>query len=413
MQGRAGWVALGLAISCAATTVPAQAARPQDDDAQYQAAASAAWAFANRNYVAATGLTRGFDFYAIATVWDIASGLAAMFCATELGLLPRTEYDVRMARALATLGRLTLFEGIGLNKEYDVGSALPIGVARRPAQRGYGVSATDHGRLLTWLRIIANRHPQHRAAAERVVSRLRLNAFIDEGYLYGRQISRRTGRTREFQEGRIGYEQYAARGFQLWGSPAERALDIERNRKPREVYGITVPGDDRGGDRLTSEPFVLMGMETGWTAAERAIAVNLLRVQEERYKRTRRLTIVSEDAIDKAPDYFFYYTILSKHGPFTIDVQRPQARVDGPRWVSTKAAFAWHALLPNAYTRLVVDHIRGGALVRGVWGSGIFEGGRATGNANLNTAAVVLEAALYHKVGVPFHRLTASTAAAR
>ena len=77
------------------------------------------------------------------------------------------------------------------------------------------------------------------------------------------------------------------------------------------------------------------------------------------------------------------------------------ARVTGPRWVSTKAAFAWHALLPDDYTRQVLDTVRTKARVGGVWGAGVFDSGRPTGNPNINTAAVILEAALYRKVDRP------------
>lgn len=372
------------------------------EDSLYQAAAEMAWAFVDRNHVTATGLVRPFDTYPVATMWDVASGVAAHFSAFELGLLEREEYDRRMTQMLATLEALPLFEDIGFNKEYDVTTGRPIGLSRRPSTRGYGISATDHGRLLLWLGIIAHRHPRHRDAATRVAQRLDLRRFASNGYLSGRQVSRRTGRTREFQEGRIGYEQYAARGFATWGLVAHKAGDIDANRTGRKVDGVELPADKRGRDRLTSEPFILLGMEAGWSQAERAAALAVLAAQEARYARTGTLTMVSEDAINRAPDYFFYYTLLSPHGEWSIDVQRPNTRVTGPRWVSTKAAFAWHALAPRAYTQRVVEQVATKAVTGRVWGSGVFENGRPTGNANLNTAAVVLEAALYRAVRSPF-----------
>ena len=379
--------------------------RRTEEDSIFHAAAVAAWRFADRNYIAGTGLIRPFDYYAISTMWDVASALAAMFSAAELGLIDQADYDRRMRRALLTLEQLPLFDKVGFNKEYAVDAARIIGVQHVPADRGYGISATDTGRLLLWLRIIANRHPQHAASARRVAARIKLEAFLDDGYLVGRQVSRRTGRTRKFQEGRIGYEQYAAAGFREWGAAAKRALDIGENARDRVVSGITLPADRRGADRLTSEPFVLLGLETGFTPSEEVIAHRLLAAQEARYHETKTLTLVSEDAINRAPDYFFYYTVLSRHGPWSIDVQRPGVRLTGPRWVSTKAAFAWHALFPSVYTRTVVDTIRSRALVGGVWGSGVFDNGKSTATPNLNTAAVVLEAALYRKAGAPLLKL--------
>jgi Protein of unknown function (DUF3131) len=381
-------------------------ARRAEEDTIFGEAARAAWHFANRNYIAGTGLTRPLETYPIGTMWDLASGLAATFSAAELGLLPRAEFDQRMARALRTLEQIPLFENVAFNKEYVFTTGSLITLQRQPGRTGYGISAIDQGRLLLWLRIIANRYPVHAAAAGRVVKRLDLAELVDDGYLQGRQISRRTGKTRAYQEGRIGYEQYAARGLHAWGADAEKALDIGRSMGTREVYGVVLPQDKRGGDRLTSEPFMLLGLEAGFTPAEQDAARRVLDVQAVRYAKGDTLTMASEDAINIAPDYFFYYAILSPRGPFTIEVQRG-VRVTGPRWVSTKAAFAWHALMPGDYTRRVVDHVRARARVGEEWGSGVLESGRPTGHPNLNTAAVVLEAAAYRKLGRPFISLPA------
>src|SRR4051794_2042426 len=84
-------------------------ARRAEEDSMFADAAKRAWTFANRNYIASTGFTRPMDTYPIGTMWDLASGLAATFSAGELGLLPRTEVDDRLGRALRTLERLPLF----------------------------------------------------------------------------------------------------------------------------------------------------------------------------------------------------------------------------------------------------------------------------------------------------------------
>jgi hypothetical protein len=392
---------VGSAAGTAAENAWLTPERRAAEDTLFKDAAAAAWRFADRNYLPRTGFIRPFDSYAIATMWDIASGLAAMYSAEELGLLPRAEYDKRMTLALHTLETLPLFEDVGFNKEYVTQTGEIIGIERQPAAKGFGTSATDQGRLLLWLRIIAAGDSAHRAAAERVAKRVATDKYIRDGYLYGRQVARRDGKVRGFQEGRLGYEQYAAKGFTAWGALADKAADVNENSKTAEVSGVQLVTDKRGGDRLTSEPWMLMGLESGWTPAERRIAEGLLAAQEARFKATDTLTMVSEDAIDIAPDYFFYYTVLSKNGPWSIDVQRPNARVTGPRWISTKAAFAWHALLPGDYTRQVLDTVRSKAKVGGVWGSGVFDSGRPTATPNINTAAVVLEAALYRKRNAP------------
>src|SRR5438105_1080464 len=103
----------GEAATSTVVASPPIAERRTGEDSIFRGAAKAAWRFANRNYVAATGLTKPFDTYAMATMWDVASGLAAMFSAAELGLLDRAEYERRMQRALQTLERIPLFNGVG------------------------------------------------------------------------------------------------------------------------------------------------------------------------------------------------------------------------------------------------------------------------------------------------------------
>jgi hypothetical protein len=61
--------------------------------------------------------------------------------------------------------------------------------------------------------------------------------------------------------------------------------------------GVPLVADRRGHDHLTSEPFVLHGLELGWTPPLRELSMRMLEVQRERFKRTKQVTMVSEDAI--------------------------------------------------------------------------------------------------------------------
>jgi hypothetical protein len=389
-----------LCVALAAPSVGAQGDVPPAPEAAgeivvFVEAAPPAWSFVDRNYQHATGLVRAHDTYAFVTVWDIGSGLAALFAAHELGLLPRDEYDVRMSRALHTLQELPLFDGAAFNKLYDATTGAMVGRDEQPSERGYGWSALDMGRLLVWLKIVGENHPQHAAAAEQVVGRLDLARLVQDGYLWGEDLSPRRGVERRHQEGRIGYEQYAAAGFELWGHRAERAADIHANAQPVTVLGVELWGDRRGDDRLTSEPFLMMGLELGWwDPAWREQAERMLAAQQERFRQTGQITIVSEDALPDPPNYFYYYALYHNGEAFAIDVQgTPPA--DPPRWVSAKAAYGWHALFPSGYTRQAVEAVQPARSAEG-WNAGVYEGsGRATGVNSINTAALILEAALY------------------
>lgn len=372
-------------------------------DATFDSAAALAWRQFERLWVPATGLARATPDYEKLTPWDIGSVMAALYSARILGLIDEAAYRSRMRTTLRTLERIPLYEGKVFHKIYHARTTRMVGRGGGESRRGYSWSATDLGRFLIWLRIVGQDEP-FRATAERVARRMDFSRVVENGYMHGEELSpqRRSG-VRRFQEGRVGYEQYSARGFQLWGVDVGPALDLHTNGIPAMVQGVELLADRRGLDRLTSEPFILMGLETGWSPAEARLARNLLEAQERRYRATGTLTIASEDALGVAPHYFYYNCVLCTGRPFVIETAVPGRPLTGPRWVSTKATFGWHVLAPSDYTALALNRIMAGARSRSGWSSGIFEKtGRPTGTHDVNTAAVILEAAAYRKLGRPF-----------
>jgi len=391
------------------TPTPAVAPSPSpmvvDERQLYLNAARTAWAFVDRNYEPATGLVRGHDTYQYVTIWDIASTLAATYSAHELGLLREPVYNQRMQRLLSTLSTMDLFDGTAFNKFYDSRTAKMVDRRQQPSSKGYGWSITDIGRLLTWLKIIAVNQPQFAPQATAIVQRLNMSRLVTpDGYLQGEDLDPRSGQPRTYPEGRMGYEQYAAAGLALWGTRAEKALDARLNAVPASVLGVSIITDRRGNDRITSEPYIMMGMETGWYSPElREQAWRVLAAQEARYKSTGTMTMVSEDALPDPPYYFYYYSLYREGRPFVVDAHSTLADVNGPRWVSSKAAFAWHALLPTPYTLAALQAVQSSAIPGRGWGAGVYEGNlKPTGNTSLNGSALILEAALYNLRGHPF-----------
>jgi hypothetical protein len=326
--------------------------------------------------------------------------LASLYSARILGLLGEDEYRRRVRRSLQTLERLPLFENVAFNRMYGARTARMVNRAGRVSDRGYGWSATDLGRLLLWLNILAKSDSTFAESATRAACRLRFDRIVSDGYLRGEDITA-SGRRRQFQEGRIGYEQYAARGFAAWGAEVPNALDLRKNATPVTVRGHELLRDTRGLDRISSEPFVLLGLETGWTAAEDTLARSVLAVQERRFRETGIVTIVSEDAIGIPPHYFYYYCVYCSGRSFVIETSDPGKPLNSPRWVSTKATFAWQALLPSEYTEKALSRVARARTSRG-WSSGVFErSGKSTETYDLNTVAIILEAAAYRKLGRP------------
>jgi hypothetical protein len=362
--------------------------------------ARTAWRYVARNTME-TGFAGATDAYRFATVWDLAGTLAATFSARELGLITPTQYRAAMGRALATLQQMPLYESTALNKMYGVESGRMVDRSERPSREGYGWSALDHGRLLTWLRIVGT-DTAFTARTVAIVARLRLDRLIVDGYLRGQDLHPRYGQPliakhRVYGEGRIGYEQYAAEGFALWGARAPLALNFAANAKPVDVLGSTVLADVRGTDVLTSEPFIMMGLEMGWRSPHwRTLSLAMLAAQEARSRETGNVTMVSEDAVN-VPPWFFYYYLLHRDGRSFI-VTSPQGHVSPnfPRWVSTKAAFGYHALTPSEYTWRALEAVQPSGASGAGWTAGVYEGRRTPTPAfNLNTAAVVLESAAY------------------
>jgi hypothetical protein len=192
-----------------------------DEARLYTQAAETAWLYVERNYEPATGLIDATSGYAYTTVWDMASSLAVLYTGHELKLLNASEYDVRMRRLLRTMQTMDLFDNAGFNKVYSTRTAAMIDRDQKATKKGYGWSAIDAGRLLVWLKIVAVNQPKYQDDAAAIVRRLDMKRIIKDGYMWGEDKDD-AGLPRVYQEGQTGYEQYAARGFALWGVTPQR-----------------------------------------------------------------------------------------------------------------------------------------------------------------------------------------------
>jgi hypothetical protein len=371
----------------------------------YLNGARTAWAYFDRFYQPSTGLAWAHHKFAYTTMWDVASLMGATWSARELGLISQQAYDQRIRTLLTTLNRLRLVDNVAFNTFYDAKTGEMVGEdsegTYRPTAVGTGYSVTDLGRLLVWLKILSNQ-PQHTQLATQVVRRLNMGELVKDDYPRGMVIR---GRSRfHYPETHMGYLQYASSGFAMWGQKVSPALGSRTGVRTVNVLGHEIRVDNRDTDRITSEPFIMMGLETGWISPDlQQQAVNVLAAQEERFKRTGVITLVSEDALPDPPYFFYYYSLYRDGDSFVVDGPGPNSRVDQPRWVSAKAAFGWHALMPRPYTTAALRAVQPAAIPGTGWGAGVYERTlRPTGEPSLNTAALILEAAAYKMRGRPF-----------
>lgn len=361
------------------------------DEKLYRDLARASWSYLDRYYQPSTGFVNATPEWFNTTLWDLGGQLLAFHAAKELELLGKDEYERRTRKTLSTLETLSLSDGVAFNRIYSTKDGSPNAA-------GAGWSATDLGRFLLALKILAIREPQFAAQAERIARRNDFTKLARGGYLYGRAVGPKGAS--DFQEGRIGYEQYVAEGFAQWGIDVRNARQMKLNARPVKVLGVPLLADKRGFDRLLSEPFILHGLELGLSGDMRALAQNLLRAQEARFRQTGQVTIASEDALAVKPHHFYYYCVYCNGKPFVIGISSPRQTFDEPRWVSTKAAFGWHALMPDAYTATAVEHVTPARDAQHGWATGVMEGTRAsTRTYDVNTAVVLMEIAYYQLRG--------------
>ena len=376
----------------ARAVLPPRAPLTTDEAARYREIARAAWQYFNANYQPETGLVNAVPSFPYTTLWDVGGQLLAFVSARDLGLIDDATLKAKVGKTLSTLEHVQLFEDIAFNRFYSTKDASLA------AKEGVGVSATDLGRLLVALHVVASRYPDLAGAARRVVSRNDFKQLVKDGYLQGYAVSE--GKRWAFQEGRIGYEQYIATGFSSWGAAVSPALTVKSNAENATVLGVPVLADKRGNDRLLSEPFILYGVELGLSNELDDLAQRVLRAQEARFTQTGIVTVASEDAVAIKPYYFYYYCVLCNDKPFVIGVSSPRTVLDSPRWVSTKAAYGWDALYPSDYTKKAVDYVQPSFDAKRGWASGVFESNRAsTETYEINTAAVLLEVAAYQLRG--------------
>jgi hypothetical protein len=378
--------------------------------------ARAAWKYFENNYQPSTCLYNSVDGYPSATMWDTASAMAGLVSAMELELIAPPDFDDRMECLLASLNRMPLWQDELPNKAYNTITLDKVDYTNQPGE--IGVSAIDLGRLLTWLAIVKERYPAHADAVDRIVLRWKFCNLIDRGgTLYGAQNDP-AGGVRYLQEGRLGYEEYAANGFQLWGFETP---DASRQEPYEEVgiYGVPIAYDGRdpalfgAHNYVVTEAFLLDGLELNWDVVgdtnpsdgwqsdpvAATLAKRVYQVQAKRYAKTGILTARTEHQID-GPPYFVYDTIYSDGVPWNTISD------DGKPWpdlaaVATKAAVGLSVLFDTKYTALLEQAVLDKMVVPD---KGLYEGfyekdGRPIATFTANTNGIVLETLLYKKEG--------------
>ena len=311
--------------------------------------AQVAWQYFVNNRQPDTGLVNAADSYPSGTLWDQGNYLTALNAALWLDLINQKEFDQQLAGFLSGLESLPLFEETLPHKVYNSATGEAVDYENKPTTRGLGWSALDIGRLLTALHITRTCHPQYAETIEQAITHWDLADSVKNGQLFGATVLP-NGKTQPVQEGRLGYEEYAARGYELWGYSLPEALKLEP-MKTIELEGVEIPADSRdyattnANNYVVSESYILEGIEFGLDNELEDTAESLLEAQEQRFKRTGELTAVSEDNIDQPP-HFLYNTAYANGEDWAVITSENEAYPQ-LRTLSTKAAFGWRYLFPE------------------------------------------------------------------
>ena len=327
--------------------------------------AEAAWNYFKANYQYTTGLVSDRQNVNQVTMLGIGDYVAALNAARSLEIISPEEFNQRTRLLLGTLKNLPLDGNKLPSRSYDIHTLQPTDYSGNAVTGGTGWSASDMGRLLATLHNLKSCHPEYTNAVDEILldwSYLRVvrNRRLLSAIAKNDQKTSETGTDFTinllYPENRLGYEEYAARGFQLWGFNVERS-DVGDRYETALVEGVKVPTRRTGPDvnpdltkSTVSHPFLLYGLEFGFDPKMRQLFEAIRLAQAERYRRTGKLTAGGTTVLDREPHLIHSTVIAGKQPWATVDDSgKPLPDV---RMVSTAIAFATHALYPeDAYAQ--------------------------------------------------------------
>lgn len=366
--------------------------------------ANVAWQYFENNYQENTGLVNSVDGYPSTTMWDTASYLMGLIAAEKINIISSEEFDRRMEKALTTLARLPLVDGLLPNKAYNTQTLQMVDYANNPEENGIGWSAIDIGRILVPMNIMIWQYPKFNKQVNDVLNHWKVSAMLNEGYLFGSRPSSVDGKMELVQEGRIGYEEYASKSLALMGRDVFNSMKYIDFLDMVDIYGVEIPTDKRDPSKfhahnyVVSESYILDGIEFGADSVSKVFAHRVFQAQERRYEDTGIVTAVSEDNVDEAP-YFVYNTVFSDGEKWNAisDDGKDQSHL---KTLSTKAAFGWYALYDSDYTDVLINEASTLYSDEKGWYSGRYEiDGRTNKAVTANTNGIVLESLAYIENG--------------
>jgi len=363
-----------------------------------------AWKYFENNYQEETGFTNSVDQYHATTLWDLASSQMATLSAYELGIIDSLEMDRRISKCLDALATMDLYNGKLPNKVYNTTNLQMTTYDNRPTPNGVGWSSMDIGRFLGFLARLTHKYPRYTPRVHRVLSHWTLTSAIENASLTGIGLSFKDGREMKVQEGKLGYEEYCAKGFQAMGFDVSNAMNYTDFIKFVRVYGIDIAVDSRevkfhpGYNYVVSDPYIFDGLEYGFDVNSLELAWRIFQVQEKHYEKTGFLTAVGETHVDTVP--YFVYNSVYVDGKTWHCVSESGEEAGHLKTLSTAAAFGWHYLFDHPYAQKLLVEVQDLYHTDLGWFGGRYElDGRINHAITANVNAMVLESLNYAQNG--------------
>lgn len=355
--------------------------------------AKKAYYYFEQNWNEETGLFNSVQGYHHSTMWDVASGIAAILSAEGLELISAEEAESKLLQTLTTLLTLPLYNNSLPNREYSTHTAQPSGRYSATPSNGNGWSALDIGRLLIWLEITQRYKPEFKTSIQSILEHWKLEKAVYQGTLYGEL---KTSKKKHYrQEGRLGYLQYAAYGFDLAGFDVSTAYE-QQDIEEVSVDGVPLLVDQRNLPYFTTDPYVLAGIEFGakeqwWNQLDA-----LYQLQKEKSSQQGSPWVFAEDAMSRSP--WFSYNNIYIYGSAWLSIAPGGKPIENPQIFSNKVAFGLSVLFDNDdFSRQLAGKVINNSLTHRAVPTGLYLNGGPNNAYNINTNSLILSALWFKK----------------
>jgi len=323
-----------------------------------------AWTYFENNYNPETGLVNAVNNFPSTTMWDTGSALAATVAAYDFGFIEKKDFDDRITALIGSLARMELFNDEAPNKVYNTKTLQMVDYANKPSELGIGVSVLDLARLMSWTRTLSCMHPKYLSGIETTLSRWNYDRLIKDKMMFGLARNKEDkSEINMWQEGRLGYEQYAGKIFEKYGFDASVSASYDNEyRSNVEIMGINIAHDNRdprefhANNYVLTESYTMDAMELGFDNGNRKLVKNIFEVQKQRWRDTGIVTAISEDNIDEEP--WFLYNSIYNAGKTWQATNSSDVPYNHLKTISTKAAISMALLYPeDEYSTVLMNAV--------------------------------------------------------